>query len=67
MDIIKESFTKQSISVTTSSIVITIDPNLIEENIIYLNKIIYTENNLLFDNNSININNTQPIVLPIKL
>jgi hypothetical protein len=67
MDIIKESFTKQSISVTTSSIVITIDPDLVEENIIYLNKIIYTENNLLFNNNSININNTQPIILPIKL
>lgn len=65
MDIIQELFTKQNISVTVSNIVIVVDPDQTENNTIYLNKIIYTENNLLFDNNSININNSQPIILPV--
>lgn len=67
MDIIKESFTKQNIFVKVSNIVVTIDPKLVIDNIVYLDKINYTATNLLFDNNSININNSQPIILPIKL
>lgn len=65
MDIIQELFTKQNVSVTVSNIVIAVDPDQTEENTIYLSNIIYTEDNLLFDNNSVNINNSQPIILPV--
>ncbi len=66
MEVLSENFTKQNIYVEVSDILVTIDPLLVPENIIYLDKVKYNAQSLLFNNNGIQINNDKPIILSVR-